>query len=193
MSYPKFFERNLGVLTRAEQERIRDAKVAIIGCGGIGGVIAVVLARSGLGHFMLMEHDIYEPSNMNRQIACCVDALGRNKAACIREDILSINPEAEVEVVERALTIDDVDEVAQWGDVVAPVMDEWPLSLATIEAVRKSKPAIMAYPVGALARTSVFLAESPSVAECLAMPFGFGYERLIRYTSRPESRRLLQY
>jgi hypothetical protein len=193
MSYPKFFERNYGVLTEEEQERIRRARVAIIGCGGIGGVMAVVLARSGVGRFLLMESDTYEPSNMNRQIACFCDSLGTNKAVCIEQDILRINQEAEVTVEQRALTAGDLDRMAEWGDVIAPVMDEWPLSLTALEVVRQTKPAVMAYPVGALGRACVFTTDSPSVAECLAMPYGFGYEKLREYTHRSEARKLLQY
>lgn len=193
MDYDQLFERNLGIYQRKEQERIRKARFVIIGCGGIGGTIAIALARSGVEHFFLMEHDVYKPSNLNRQIACFQDTLGRNKATCIREKILRINPEADVEVHERALTGEDIPKVAEWGDVIAPVMDEWPLSLTVLEVVRKSKPAVMAYPVGALARVCTFTAESPTVAECLAMPYGYGYEELSEYTVRPEARKLLQY
>ena len=193
MSYEQSFERNYGVLSTTEQQRIREGRVAIIGCGGIGGVLAVVLARSGVERFLLVEPDSYELSNMNRQIACFCDTLGTNKAVCIAEDIRRINSAAEVEVVQRALTVDDVDHVAEWGDVIAPVMDEWPLSLTVLEVVRKTKPAIMAYPVGALGRACVFTAESPTVAECLAMPYGYGYEKLKEYTERRGARRLLQY
>ena len=194
MTYEDRIQRNLGVFTPAEQESIRNARVVIIGCGGIGGTMAVVLARSGVGHFVLMEDDTYQPSNLNRQVCCFDDTLGKNKAVCVKESILAINPEAEVTVHQRALTIADVDEVATWGDVIAPVMDEWPLSLTALEIIRKTgKPAIMAYPVGALGRTCVFTADSPSVAECLAMPYGFGYEQLREYTTRPDARRLLQY
>lgn len=193
MSYEEFFERNLGVFAPEEQQRIREVKVAIFGCGGIGGVVALVLARSGVGHFTLMDPECYEPSNVNRQIACFCDTIGTNKAVCVRENILKVNPKAEVTVHERALVASEIEEVAKLGDVIVPVMDEWPLSLTVLEVVRKSKPAVMAYPVGALGRVSVFLAESPSVAECLAMPYGFGYEELKDYTMRPEARRLLQY
>jgi molybdopterin/thiamine biosynthesis adenylyltransferase len=193
MSYEEFFERNLGVFASEEQRKIREARVAVIGCGGIGGIVALVLARSGVGHFTLMDAECYEPTNMNRQIACFCDTIGTNKAVCVRENILKTNPEAEVTVYERALVASEIEEVAKLGDVIVPAMDEWPLSLTVLETVRKSKPAVMAYPVGALGRVSVFLAESPSVAECLAMPYGFGYEKLKDYTTRPEARRLLQY
>jgi molybdopterin/thiamine biosynthesis adenylyltransferase len=194
MTYGQFFERNYGVLTPEQQERISSAKVAVIGCGGIGGVLAVVLARTGVEHFVLMDHDVYQPSNMNRQVICFCDTLGKNKALCVQEDILRINPQAQVEVHQRALAAEDLDDLANWGDVIAPVMDEWPLSLTALEVVRKKgKPAIMAYPVGALGRVSVFTEDSLSVAECLAMPYGFDYPQLKEYTSRPEARRLLQY
>jgi len=194
MSYEELFQRNYGVFSEAEQARIRDARVAIIGCGGIGGAMAMVLARSGIGHFVLMDPDTYQPTNMNRQICCFAETLGKNKAACAKESILAINPEADVTAYERGLEIGEINDIAELGDVIAPVMDEWPLSLTALEVIRKAgKPAIMAYPVGALGRTCVFTAESPSVAECLAMPFGFGYEQLQDYTTRPDARRLLQY
>lgn len=193
MSYEELFCRNLGIYSAEEQERIRKSRMAIIGCGGVGGVIALVLARSGVEHFTLVEKDTYDTSNMNRQIACFCDTIGRNKAECLREEILRINSQAEVVVESRALTEQDIPHLADMGDVILPVMDEWPLSLTCLEQVRKVRPAVMAYPVGALGRVSVFTAQSPTVADCLVMPSGFGYEQLEDYTRRPEARRLLLY
>jgi molybdopterin/thiamine biosynthesis adenylyltransferase len=194
MDYEELFQRNFGIFEPEEQERIRDAKVVIIGCGGIGGAIAIALARSGVGHFVLMEPEVYELSNMNRQIACFTDTLGINKAVCTEDEILRINPEAKVTVHERALVPAEIEEVIKLGDIIVPAMDAWPLSLTVLEVARKlGKPAIMSYPVGALGRVCTFLADSPSVAECLAMPFGFGYEELKEYTERPEARGILQY
>lgn len=192
-TYDDFFSRNLGIFSAEEQEKIRHSRMAIIGCGGVGGVIALVLARSGVEHLTLVEPDCYEPSNMNRQIACFCDTIGRNKAECLRDEILRINPQAQLTVHERALTADDLPSVADMGDIIFPVMDEWPLSLTCLEAVRKVKPVVMAYPVGALSRVSVFTAASPTVAECLVMPYGFGLAKLEDYTRRPEARRLLMY
>jgi hypothetical protein len=193
ITYEDSFGRNLGVFSAEEQHNIRNARMAIIGCGGVGGVIALVLARSGVEHFLLVERDRYEPSNINRQIACFCDTVGRNKAECVRDEILRINPQAQVTVQARALTEDDIPNVPNMGDVILPVMDEWPLSLTVLEVVRKIKPVVMAYPVGALCRVSVFTASSPTVAECLVMPYGFGLHQLEDYTHRPEARRLLQY
>ncbi|HSB66209.1 MAG TPA: ThiF family adenylyltransferase, partial [Anaerolineales bacterium] len=170
--YEQFFERNYGVFTAEEQERIRKAKVVIVGCGGIGGVVSITLARSGLGHFILYDYDSYQPSNMNRQITCFADTLGTNKALCVKADILKINPDADVTAFERPLHIDEIDEAIRQGDVFLPAADEWPLSIAALgKAKELGKPAIMAYPVGALARVSTFLPDSPYAAECLVMPY----------------------
>ena len=98
-----------------------------------------------------------------------------------------------MQVDEQGFSLADIEEIVEIADVFAPVMDSWPLSLTAIEIARKSKPTIMSYPVGALGRACVFTADSPTVAECLAMPYGYGYEQLKEYTTRPEAKALLWY
>lgn len=192
--YEQLFERNLGVFTPEEQKRIRDARVVIIGCGGIGGVVASALARSGLGHFVLFDYDTYQPSNMNRQITCFSDTLGFNKAVCAREAILRINPEADVTHYDRALEAGEIDAAIEMGDVFMPAADEWPLSIAALGRAKElGKPAIMAYPVGALARVSTFLPHSPYAAECLVMPYKTPYEGLRAFMENPNHRKILHY
>ena len=102
-SYEDLFARNYGIFSEARQERLRRASVLIVGCGGIGGTVAIILARSGVGRFVLVDFDRYEPTNMNRQIACFADTLGRNKALVIGEQIEKINPEAVIEIHDRLL------------------------------------------------------------------------------------------
>lgn len=192
--YEQLFERNYGVFSPEEQRRIRDARVVIIGCGGIGGVLASALARSGLGHFVLYDGDTYQPSNMNRQIACFMDTLGDSKALAIREEILKINPEADVDVCPVDLRPDEIGWAIQMGDVFVPAADEWALSIAALGAAKElGKPAVMAYPVGALARVSTFLPDSPYAAECLVMPYKVPYEGLKAFMDSPDNRSILYY
>jgi molybdopterin/thiamine biosynthesis adenylyltransferase len=192
--YDELFERNFGILKPEEQARIRDARVVIIGCGGIGGVVAISLARSGLGHFVLIEFDRFQPSNMNRQITCCSATLGVNKAIVARDSILKINPEADVQVIERAMTADEIDQVLEMGDVIMPAADDWALSIVTLDRAKElGKPAVMAYPVGALGRVCTFLPDGPYAAECLVMPYKLPYDQLKAFTDDPDNRRILQY
>lgn len=194
ITYEEIFERNYGIFDPAEQERIRNSKVVIVGCGGIGGVVAIALARSGVEHLVLLEHDIYQVSNMNRQITCFTDTMGVNKASCVKECILKINPFAEVVIHEEGLTPDRIDEFVLLGDVIIPAADDWALSIVTLGRAKElKKPAVMAYPVGALGRVSTFLPESPYAAECLAMPYNMPYAELKAFMDSPDNRRILHY
>ena len=192
--YNELFERNYGIFTPEEQGKIRNARVVIIGCGGVGGVVAQALARSGLGHFILYEHDQYDISNMNRQITCYSDTVGVNKAVVTRDSILKINPEADVVVYERALEVEEIGKAIDQGDVIIPAADSWPLSITVLGAAKEQgKPAIMVYPAGVLGRVSTFLPESPYAAECLVMPYKASYDELKVFMADPDNRRVLQY
>lgn len=192
--YEQYFERNYGILTPSEQDRVKDSRVVIIGCGGIGGVVALALARSGLEHFVLYEHDTYQSSNMNRQIECFSDTLGINKAVAIHQAMLKINPEIQAEVHARALQPGEIDMVVQQGEIIIPAADEWPLSINMIDrTIDLGKPAIMAYPVGALARVSTFLPGGPYGSECLVMPYRAPYDQLKTFMDDPANRQILQY
>lgn len=79
-------------------ERLHRARVAVFGVGGVGGYVCEALARSGVGHFDLVDMDTVSLTNINRQIIATHTTLGRYKTEVMRERILDINPEAEVRV-----------------------------------------------------------------------------------------------
>ena len=79
-------------------KRLQAARVAIFGIGGVGGYVAEALARSGVGAFDLIDNDTVSLTNINRQIIATHDTIGRYKTEVMRERILSINPQAQVEV-----------------------------------------------------------------------------------------------
>jgi len=194
VKYEQLFERNYGIFSAQEQARIRAAKVVIVGVGGVGGTIATILARSGLEHFVLYEHDIYTATNMNRQIGCFMDTVGLSKAEVIRDTILRINPEAQIEMHTRAIVEAEMDDVIQQGDVLMPAADDWPLSMNLLGRAKElGKPAIMAYPVGALGRVSTFMPDSPYASECLVIPKGLPYAQLKEFMCDPDNRRTLLY
>ena len=79
-SYGEAFSRNLGLVSAAEQERLRASRVAVVGLGGVGGVDLVALARLGIGKFSIADPDIFEMRNTNRQYGATRSAEGRYKA-----------------------------------------------------------------------------------------------------------------
>jgi len=78
--------------------RLREARVALFGVGGVGGFAAEALIRSGVGALDLFDNDQVSPTNLNRQIIALHSTLGRDKTEVIRERLLDINPNAQITV-----------------------------------------------------------------------------------------------
>ena len=99
---PERFSRNS--LSCHEQLRLFQSRVAIIGCGGLGGRTAELLTRLGIGHLTLTDPDIFSESNLNRQIFCTAETLGRNKVEVIAGELQKINPVLNTEVHIKTFT-----------------------------------------------------------------------------------------
>ena len=92
----ELFERQIRLIGKEAQERLKRSHVAVFGIGGVGGYVAEALARSGIGEISLFDHDRVAPSNCNRQIIALQSTIGRLKVDVMKERILDINPEAVV-------------------------------------------------------------------------------------------------
>lgn len=91
------FSRNATLFSPGEQAALWKARAAICGCGGVGGYVADILARTGVGHLDLFDPDSFEESNRNRQLMCGASTLGRKKAEVLRDYLMDAAPYARVE------------------------------------------------------------------------------------------------
>ncbi|MCI6552534.1 MAG: tRNA threonylcarbamoyladenosine dehydratase [Lachnospiraceae bacterium] len=91
------FSRTQLLLGEKGMEKLHRAKVAVFGIGGVGGCTVEALARSGVGSFVLVDDDKVCLTNLNRQIIATRRTVGRYKTEVMKERILEINPEAEIE------------------------------------------------------------------------------------------------
>ena len=121
--YSKAFERNIGILSKAEQARLRGSRVAIAGLGGTGSAQVHALARTGIGAFNLADPDTFELSNFNRQVGATMQTLGRHKADVSEEMVHSINPEADVRLFPEGICANSIDEFLIDVDVVVDSLD----------------------------------------------------------------------
>jgi molybdopterin/thiamine biosynthesis adenylyltransferase len=117
------FQRNLGFLSPAEQEKLRTARVAVAGLGGTGGAQVHALCRLGIGAFNLADPDIFELVNFNRQIGATMQTVGRRKTAVMAELVQSINPEADVRLFESGIAPENIGEFLADVDVVVDSLD----------------------------------------------------------------------
>lgn len=81
-------------------ERLKSAKVLVVGLGGVGGYAAEMLCRAGIGHLTLVDSDVVEPTNLNRQIIALNSTIGMAKTDLFRQRIKDINPECDVSVIQ---------------------------------------------------------------------------------------------
>lgn len=104
-------------------EKLQSARVAVFGIGGVGGYVVEALARSGVGALDLIDNDTVALSNLNRQIIATKQTVGQYKVDVMKERIMSINPEAQVEVYRCFFLPENADEFdfAQYDYVVDAV------------------------------------------------------------------------
>ena len=98
------YERNIPALTEAECALLRCKRVLVVGCGGLGGHLIDMMARIGVGAMRVVDGDVFETSNLNRQLLSEVPLLGVSKAKAAAARISRVNPDVEVEAVDAFLT-----------------------------------------------------------------------------------------
>jgi len=101
--FPESLERNFPALSAAEQLRLFQSRVLIVGLGGLGGFQAVLLARLGVGHLVLADGDVFALSNLNRQLFATERTLGFNKALVAAQHLKEIHPALTVEPIDQFL------------------------------------------------------------------------------------------
>jgi tRNA A37 threonylcarbamoyladenosine dehydratase len=106
MDMDEKFSRTEMLIGNDGMEKLKDAKVAIFGIGGVGSFVCEGLARSGIGNFILIDYDKIDESNINRQLIATTKTLGKYKVDLMKERILEINPDANVETHKEFYTAD---------------------------------------------------------------------------------------
>jgi len=105
------FVRTALIFGEEGMQRLRNARVAVFGVGGVGGHCVQALARAGIGSIDVFDDDVVSETNINRQAVAMTSTIGRPKVCVIRDQILDINPEAAVVCHQMFYTPENADEV----------------------------------------------------------------------------------
>ena len=97
----EFFSRSEALLGAEMMEALRTKRVILFGVGGVGSWCAEALIRTGLTHLTIVDGDMVQPSNINRQLPATRETLSRPKVEVLRERLLTINPDAEIVAVHK--------------------------------------------------------------------------------------------
>jgi len=159
-SYHAAFARNLGWVTRAEQEVLRGKRVAIAGMGGVGGFHLLTLARLGIGAFHIADFDHFDIANFNRQVGATMSTLGQPKLDVLARMALDINPELDLRLFPQGVRADNLDAFFDGVDLYVDGLDFFAFDArqASFAAcARRAIPATTAAPLGMGTATLNFL------------------------------------
>jgi molybdopterin/thiamine biosynthesis adenylyltransferase len=171
LSYEMIVQRNYGVMSRQQQDRVRNARVAIVGVGCDGGLAAAILVRMGIGHLTLVDFDTVEASNLNRQPLFGVSDIGRKKVIAASDVLRDYNPRVNIRYVDTRVTEDSNDTLGG-HDVVLQCVDNY---LARVAVHRVGMA--LGIPVVSMtgqppyrAHVSTFMARGPAYEEVFSLP-----------------------
>jgi len=110
----------------AGQQRLKEGRVLVIGAGGLGSPTLLYLAAAGIGKIGIVDPDVVDMSNLQRQVLFTMDDIGKPKVEIARQRILAANPEINVEVYQVAFTSENAEMIVDQYDVVVDGTDNFP-------------------------------------------------------------------
>jgi len=171
-NYEEAFSRNIGWVTKEEQQQLKNTKVAIGGLGGVGGDHTIVLSRLGIGNFHISDLDDYDVANFNRQAGANMSTLGKAKAAVMEETIQGINPEATIKNFDSGIDEANLEEFLEGVDIYVDSLDIFCLDIRRKvfrRCYEKGIPTITAAPMGMGTAFLVFMPGKMSFDEYFAI------------------------
>lgn len=155
------------------QERLLNARVLVIGAGGLGSPVALYLAGAGVGHIAIADADIVDISNLQRQVLHRQQDVGENKARSAARAMVAINPDVEVSAIPERLSGEALGRLVRSVDVVVDCSDNFATRYAVNEAsLEHGKPLVSAAAIRMEGQLAVFdprQAQAPCYA-CLYPP-----------------------
>ena len=133
-----FLQRTELLIGKAKLTKLRDAKVAVCGLGGVGSAACEALARAGVGKLRLIDFDKVDITNLNRQLLATRETIGLAKIQAMAERIALINPECELELCQDLIGPDNVSDLLNGLDFVVDAIDNVTGKALAINAVTDS-------------------------------------------------------
>ena len=120
-------------------QKIKESIVGIAGLGGLGSAIAIALARIGVGKLILVDFDVVEPSNLNRQ-QYFIHQIGMSKVEALQENLSKINPHVKVQIYHEKLDRNNIEKIFKEAEVVVEAFDRSEEKAMLINAVSEKIP-----------------------------------------------------
>lgn len=149
--YDLAYSRNIGWFTEAEQQTLKNKRVAIAGLGGVGGTHLLTLTRLGISKFHISDFDEFACENTNRQVGATIKSYGKQKLDTMVEMAKAINPEIEIKQFPEGVNSNNIDEFLEGVDCYVDSLDFFVIEIRKLvfkKCEQKKIPATTAAPIG---------------------------------------------
>lgn len=171
-------DRNVGWITREEQEMLRSKVIGIAGCGGMGGMLAQIFVRLGVGEVRIADIERFDVSNINRQFAATRSNVGELKAFATTKMLRGVTDDTKLVIYPQGIVPQTVDSFLFGCDVVCDEIEFWAVG-ARILLHQRSRalgiPVFNCNTIGFGTRLFLFTQTSATMEECL----GLTYEKAV--------------
>lgn len=120
----KRYIKNMNMLSKDENEKLKGFKVCVVGCGGLGGYIIEMLGRLGIGHITAVDGDVFDQTNLNRQILSNDESLGQSKALTAQRRMELVNPLIELIPITERITKENAGAILYGHDLIIDAVDK---------------------------------------------------------------------
>ena len=128
--------RNHDAISEEEQAFLATKRVLVVGCGGLGGMVIECLARIGVGYLRVVDGDVFEESNLNRQLLSSTMNLGRPKTLAAQQRVMAVNSLVEVDAAQENLTAENALVLLAECDAVVDCLDNIPSRIVLQQAAK---------------------------------------------------------
>ena len=155
--YNNMISRQKEIIDKKEQEILRTTPIAVIGCGGLGGTVIEQLVRAGFENLTIVDQDVFDQTNLNRQIRSNTDTIGLSKVDTTTDFVKKINPNININAYDLSLNEDNIAEVLKGNKIVIDAVDNvYTRVMISREAYNQNIPFVHAAVEKTMGQLSIF-------------------------------------
>ncbi|HDD26780.1 MAG TPA: HesA/MoeB/ThiF family protein [Acidilobales archaeon] len=162
------YSRQIKVLGVDAQKRLKSSKVLVVGAGGLGSAVLTYLTAIGVGEIKVIDKEVVELSNLNRQIIYDTQSIGMPKVDVVTKKLRALNPNVVLKGYRLDVLKDDIDELVKDSDIIIDCLDNWGSRLILNKlAIRYRKPLIHAGIEGFYGQLMVVIPKETPCLSCI--------------------------
>jgi molybdopterin/thiamine biosynthesis adenylyltransferase len=136
---PYRYIRNRESISIQDQIRLAESRIAVVGSGGLGGHVILLLARMGIGHLRIIDGDVFDETNLNRQPLSSTETINKAKPQIAADVVNLINPSVEVSIFTDRVNAENADSILSGADVIVDALDNMDDRLMVEKVAKKNR------------------------------------------------------